>query len=660
MMTLKLSDDLEQQLARAAAEDNCSQEDLIRQLLANRRPPDYQFNSFNSNRYLTLLENAFDYVTIHNTDGQRVYVSSSIEHVLGYTAEEIFALPSTALVHPDDLTYTRDNAYKRALQGETIVNLQYRVRHKDGHYLWMETSSIPIFDAAGRVVQMLTASRNITDQKQMQAVLAENEYFLNAVVDGAQSSIFVIDVDEDGDFWLTRNNPASKRAIGLEDVDFFNKRPEDIPGLLPEVAAHFRANYQRCVDAGEAITYEEQLTANDQTTWWTTQLTPLKDETGRIYRIIGFSLETTKQRQAMLALEASEKRFRSLVELAPDAIAILDADGLLLMANEKNAVISGYDKTSDMIGRNLFDLVAPEDRQRARAEVQTVVKTGEPLKHTEYTLLRRDGSSYPAEISLAMLPSSVMLVVVIRDITRRKQAAEQAFKLALEKERSHILANFLQDTAHEFRTPITIVGTTLYLMERKPEQFATYSARIQTQLDRLLRLVDELRLMAALDTDYEWQMEPINLGVLLNEMCRRHEQTIATAGQTLVKQLPATLPSIQGEAEKLIQAIEEVLRNAIQYTPAGGDITVSANERDEQIVVTIADTGGGMPESVHARAFERFFRADTAHTTAGFGLGLPMAQKIIQAHGGEITLTSTPEQGTTVYITLPMSIHNTA
>jgi signal transduction histidine kinase len=109
---------------------------------------------------------------------------------------------------------------------------------------------------------------------------------------------------------------------------------------------------------------------------------------------------------------------------------------------------------------------------------------------------------------------------------------------------------------------------------------------------------------------------------------------------------------IQGSLDFLYQAIASILENAIRYTPPGGTITLRTYQQDSQIILEIQDTGTGIDDKTLPHIFERFYRADLAHSTSGFGLGLPIAQKIIERHNGQIEVKTKPGRGSTFRIVL--------
>lgn len=265
------------------------------------------------------------------------------------------------------------------------------------------------------------------------------------------------------------------------------------------------------------------------------------------------------------------------------------------------------------------------------------------MYHAHITPLWDDGKAYAGLLMLQEMPE--------QHISDERQHT-------LENERSRILLKFIQDVSHEFKTPITSIKIDLYLMARNkdPERIQERMANIEKQADLIVQLVDDLQAMAKLDSEQAFSAVSTQLDV--NEVVRtayRIAQSKSTGDDTAVISLKMTtgLPRVLGDYDEVTRAIAEVIHNAIRFTPQDGSIAVQTLHEENNVSVLIQDTGIGMTPNTLRRAFQRFHRGDEAHTTPGFGLGLSMAKKIIEKHGGNIHIDSQPNEGTLVRITLP-------
>lgn len=340
--------------------------------------------------------------------------------------------------------------------------------------------------------------------------------------------------------------------------------------------------------------------------------------------------------------------------------AYQDVGGALIMFDDElNCIIGGgrgsfvSDSFTLYSNHRLADVLPPALFKRLERAFHSVFDGQESdaadlhyedgMYHAHITPLWDDGKAYAGLLMLQEMP---------------EQFISEERQHTLENERSRILLKFIQDVSHEFKTPITSIKIDLYLMARNkdPERMQQRMANIERQADLIVQLVDDLQAMAKLDSEQAFSAVSTQLDV--NDVVRtayRIAQSKSPGDDTAVISLKMTtgLPRVLGDYDEITRAIAEVIHNAIRFTPQDGSIIVQTAHREDSVSVLIQDTGIGMSPQTLQRAFQRFHRGDEAHTTPGFGLGLPMAQKIIQKHGGSIHIDSQPNEGTMVRITLP-------
>lgn len=217
---------------------------------------------------------------------------------------------------------------------------------------------------------------------------------------------------------------------------------------------------------------------------------------------------------------------------------------------------------------------------------------------------------------------------------------------------------FIADAAHELRTPLTAVGGQLELLlmgaVSDPAQQRRSLQRMNSELERTGRLVDDLLTLSRLDARPVLRHEPVDLAALAHDVA----QSIRDLAPDQHVAVSAPTPLIvAGDPDRLRQVLLNVLDNARKYTPAGGDIRVDVQRRDGSAIVTIADTGIGIPAADVPHIWDRFYRVDQARTRAsgGSGLGLAIVKGIIEAHGGSVALSSQPGLGTSVTLRFPLA-----
>lgn len=241
------------------------------------------------------------------------------------------------------------------------------------------------------------------------------------------------------------------------------------------------------------------------------------------------------------------------------------------------------------------------------------------------------------------------VVLTLQDITEQEQ---------LESLRREFVAN----VSHELRTPLTTIKSYVEtLLDNEgvlePSLSRRFLAVINAEVDRMTRLVRDLLQLAQLDAGrVRWDKRPLDLATVVAEVAERFRMPAERAGLTLSVSSAPGLPPVIADRDRVEQVLANLIGNAIKFTPSGGRIELRLAREGSMVRTTVADTGVGIPLEDQPRIFERFYRVDKARSRAlgGTGLGLSIARQIVEAHGGEITLTSTPGQGTAVSFALPV------
>lgn len=249
----------------------------------------------------------------------------------------------------------------------------------------------------------------------------------------------------------------------------------------------------------------------------------------------------------------------------------------------------------------------------------------------------------------------------LKDIEAEKRAQDEHHKAQFERQRVDILKAFSVQAEHQFRTPLTSIHTNLYLLRKvaDEEKRTRYLDNIEAQAHLLLELVESLNLLTQIEireelTIHNVQMNEIVQGLLPTFVAKAKLKNVEI--QTI---LASNLPKIYANHQFIKSSVTHLLRNAVSYSTEGGKITIQTRIAQDEagkkgVELMIEDTGVGMSDVVLAHAFERFFRADTAQTTAGLGLGLPLVKEVANHYGGSVKLRSQVGKGTTVVLHLPV------
>ena len=348
----------------------------------------------------------------------------------------------------------------------------------------------------------------------------------------------------------------------------------------------------------------------------------------------------------------SSEVLRATLDAVPDAVIVVGEDGLISAANTQVEPVFGY-RPEDLEGQRVEVLVPP--RLRTTHPRRRDAYSHRPMGLLQLPAYRRDGVEFPAEISLASVPlgATRLTVATVRDITER---------LRLEAEADRLRDELLATVTHELRTPLTsIIGYAELLDELEHDALSPAGRgmleKIRANADRELRLVTDLLTLAVGRLDQiRLRLEDVDLLALATEVVTERRRDARRKGISVhVLGDAATLAPVRGDRHRLTQVIDNLVGNAVKFTPARGRVDVTVSALADSSVITVADTGAGIAPTEQKKVFERLYRSRsaTAEHVPGTGLGLALVHSIVEAHHGSVALTSIPGEGTTVTVQLP-------
>ncbi|GAB4190480.1 MAG: hypothetical protein OHK0022_03310 [Roseiflexaceae bacterium] len=342
-------------------------------------------------------------------------------------------------------------------------------------------------------------------------------------------------------------------------------------------------------------------------------------------------------------LVTSERRILAeALEAASDAVLITEVSGAVQFGNPAVELALGVHPDL-LIGHILHDADIPEQLssmlQRARMLEQ--VEEGE--------LSLEDGRTLHVSISpVKPLDGPIYgYVTLLRDITHFKQLDEMK-------------SRFVATVSHDLKSPLSIMHGYVELLETErplDENQRHYVDRIKSTLHRLVALVSDLLDLGRLEAHIGMEMGPCDLRAVVQSQIETYRLKAEAKSITLIEPLTGELPPVSGDIKRLQQVLGNLLGNAITYTPVGGRVAVSMRVREEHMVVSISDTGVGIDPHELPQLFEPFFRASTGRrmNSDGTGLGLAIVKRIVEEHGGTISVESTLGAGSTFRFALPLA-----
>jgi signal transduction histidine kinase len=380
--------------------------------------------------------------------------------------------------------------------------------------------------------------------------------------------------------------------------------------------------------------------------------------------------ERNRRLQAEATLQETESRIRTLVEQSPFSTQIFRPDGSVITINQAFCTLWNV---SPADARHIVDHYnILKDEQLAKGGLMPYIRQGFTEKFAEIPEIEYDPQKTDMVRDTRLKPKWVLgyiwpvkdergrvqqVVLMHQDITERKQVEAQQLELALTRERADVLNELLNTLSHDLKTPLSIINTSLYLLEKitDPAYQKRKIENIKEQVSHLDRMIQNILTISYLETASASTMQPLDVHAVASQV-RDMLQPVAEA-RSIALELgdESALPPLRANAIELRRMMVNLVENALHYTPSGGRVKLQTSARENQVVVEIFDTGIGIQAADLAHIFEPFYRTDKARATdnGGTGLGLSIAKKIAERHQGRIEVESAPGQGSTFRVWLP-------
>lgn len=359
--------------------------------------------------------------------------------------------------------------------------------------------------------------------------------------------------------------------------------------------------------------------------------------------------DVTERVRTRAALAESEERYRRLVDAAPDGIGML-VEGRIVYANDELAHILGAPSPADLVGTYIASFVPSGQREAARQVLQcgdTPSATGRLVSELE--LRRMDGSRAPVELSrlTTMYKGQNAIQVIVRDITARREI-------------DRLKSDFVAMVSHELRSPLSvIVGNAIVVEKLLSETKVARSIvkavrRIQERGHLMTQLIESLLDLSQMEAGmFKLTREDMNMRELVAGVA---EAAATSNGLKLLFDVDEELPTVWADRTRLATALSNLVANAVKFSPDGGEILLGAHANNGHVRLSVSDHGIGIRPEDRDLIFERFVQGDMSSTRnfSGAGLGLYVTRRIIDAHGGTVTVDSEPGEGSTFTIEIPV------
>jgi two-component system phosphate regulon sensor histidine kinase PhoR len=364
-----------------------------------------------------------------------------------------------------------------------------------------------------------------------------------------------------------------------------------------------------------------------------------RDEVGHLTRAFNHMADQLREKVTTLAGEQS--RLAAVLEHMADGVLITDDAGRVRLINPAAARLLGTGQAT-ALDRPFAQVVRHHQiielwrlcRERGEEQVEAVEMDHRGL-FLQVIVTPFQGTDSPGYL------------VILQDLTQVRRLET-------------VRRDFISNVSHELRTPLAalkaLVDTLRDGAMDDPPAAGRFLGRIESEVDAMAQIVQELLELSRIESGrVPLRLIPAAVADVLLPPVERLQPQAERAGLAVVVDLPAGLPPVLADVERVQQVVANLVHNAVKFTPPGGQVTLSAEPVGEEMVISVRDTGVGIPADDLPRIFERFYKADRARYGGGTGLGLSIARHIVQAHGGRIWAESAEGRGSSFYFSLPLA-----
>jgi len=626
------------------------------------------------------IDALLDAVVVMGSDGIIRQWNTAAERTFGWSAAEAVGSRFVDLCVPPHLRVAHTEGVRRYVEtGEKRVigeRLELPALRSDGVTIAVELTITTARGGHDNAEFFVGFMREITALRIAEERAELGEQRLRAIVEHAPSIISL--VARDGS-WESPGEAGTKllgwpKGIDPEGGIFSLVHPDDLEyavAIFEEVTSNAR-------DSFDPATFRIRA-ADGSWHWFETTAHNMLDDPS-VEAVVLHSRDVTESHESHRKALENAERLSTVVENLVGGVLVEDADRHIVVVNERFV--------------ELFQIPAPPDALvgadcREAAE-QSKHLFADPEVFLESTLACLQNRVEVAEFELQMADGRVLErdyipvfvgghydghVWIYRDITGRREmedqresliVAEHDMRIAMEeqnqrlRELDQLKSDFVANVSHELRTPLTsIMGFTEILSDgaggELNEEQREYLEIVTRSSQRMLRLIDDLLLLSRLETrSITIEAEPLDLAALLNESQLELSAGADSAG-VILNIATEDGPPLVGDSGRLRQVIDNLVNNALKFTPDGGEVTVEAFREADSWILKVTDTGMGIPQDDLEHLFEKFFRASNADPkrTPGTGLGLTITKAIVEAHRGTISVESAQGSGTTFSVRLP-------
>ncbi len=620
-----------------------------------------------------ITDNMVDLVIQIDTEAVFQYLAPSVTRLFGYYIEEMMGKCAFDFIHPDDRPAAIEAFQQVIKRGRGTVELQ--LRHKEGHYLWMELLGNTVAGEDGRIDGIIVGCRDITKRKKTEEALRESQRRLADIIEFLPDATIVIDREGRVIAW----NRALEQMTGVKAQDmlgkgnyeyslpFYGERRPILVDLALNPDSETEKKYVATerhdrVLSGEA--YMPALRGGEVYLHGTASI--LRDSKGHVAGAIETIHDITERRQAEEALARAEEKYRGIFENAVEGIFQVSPEGRLISANPAFARIFGYDSPEEMQQTitKAYRQLGIDPKHRANF-LHLVEEQG--LAQDYEVQARRKNDGRPVWLSVTMRAvrndrdKTMYYEGTVQDISERKLLESRL----LQAQKMEAIGTLAGGIAHDFNNILAAIMGYTEITKNKLKQ-----AELHRHLEQVLNACERARNLVSqiltFSRQQDKEMKPVDMVPLVKEALQLLRAAIPTTVEIRLRISPK-VRAVLADPTQIHQVMVNLCTNAAHsMRHKGGVLGIGLDHREvtawnkdlypdlrpgPYVELTISDTGTGIEQAIIHRIFDPFFT--TKDTGEGTGLGLSVVYGIVKEHGGTITVQSEPGAGSMFRVCLP-------
>ena len=610
------------------------------------------------------LRSIGDAVITTDTEGCVTYLNNVAESLTGWSYADALDKPLTEVFNIiNEITRQPvENPAVKALRDGLVVGLANHtvLIQKNGNELAIDDSAAPISNEEGILSGCVLIFRDVTVQRQTERDKANQlltARLLASIVENSNDAIIGKSLEGVIQSW----NAAAERLFGYKAEQAIGRH---ISLVIPPDRIAEEDYIISNLKAGQRVEHfeTERVRSDGERIIVSLTISPIKDKAGNVVGASKIVRDVTARRRA----EADRERFVTVIENSTDFIGMCDLEGIPFFINRAGLEMVGLDSLENARRTSLAEFFFPEDQDRIMKEfLPHVLTTGHGEIEVRFRHFKTGEARWMAYKVLTLTDTAsrpIAFATVSQDVTERKRLLDDLKRLAADLSTANRRKNeFLATLAHELRNPLAPLVNMVEVLKRADgdsEMLKRARDTIERQLGQMVRLVDDLLDLNRITHDrLELRQSEVELSSVIEQAVEVAQPLLDSANHDLRVELPSEAIYLHADAVRLAQVFGNLLNNSCRYTEPGGIIWFKAKRKGNEVLVTVKDTGSGIPQDKLDSIFEMFTQVNRSHERqhGGLGIGLSLVKRLVEMHGGSIEARSAGEnQGSEFVVRLPI------